>query len=183
MLWSSSLRYLRMRKVMARSSSILIGLFLRRQKDLSGKLSSRIAITIMAMVPRTGGIRGGMQTNCLHSAWRSIRRPCTIGLATAVVLWGLGYKLSLYQQHPTRLVRASVAKLSIGPRGPSLAITSGLKSRSHLITDSLANPFRNLRSPQLDCMAFQPPMQTCPLLSPSCFIPSRSPPPQPIRFA
>ncbi len=39
-----------------------------------------------------------------------------LGLVLAVVLWGTGYKLSLYRPHPAPSVRAGVAKLWVGPR-------------------------------------------------------------------
>ncbi len=39
-----------------------------------------------------------------------------IGLALAVVLWGTGYKLSLYRPHPSPSVRVGVAKLWVGPQ-------------------------------------------------------------------
>ena len=149
------------------------------------EVPSPIKITTNAGVLRTQGIGPEMKTGCLHSAWKMVRRPCAlglIGLATAVVLWGLGYKLSLYQQHPTRLACASVAKLSIGPRGPYLATASRLKGRSRLITGSLAHPSRNPQGPQLDFMTFHLPAQTGSVLSPVSFIPARSPPPQRIRF-
>jgi hypothetical protein len=39
-----------------------------------------------------------------------------LGLALSVVLWGTGYKLSLYHPHPSPSVRVGVAKLWIGPQ-------------------------------------------------------------------
>jgi hypothetical protein len=39
-----------------------------------------------------------------------------LGLALAVVLWGTRYKLSLYRPHPVPSLRASVAKLWVGPK-------------------------------------------------------------------
>jgi hypothetical protein len=50
---------------------------------------------------------------------RCMPRPLALslaGLGLAVVLWGLGYKLSLYRPHPTPSTRAGVAKLWAGPR-------------------------------------------------------------------
>jgi hypothetical protein len=41
-----------------------------------------------------------------------------LGLAAAVFLWGLGYKLSLYHHHP-HPTTVSVAKLWVDPRGSS----------------------------------------------------------------
>ena len=48
-----------------------------------------------------------------------------VGLAFAIVLWGTGYKLSLYCPHPDSLSRVPVAKLWTEPRTPSLAAISG----------------------------------------------------------
>jgi hypothetical protein len=56
---------------------------------------------------------------CNHKRPRALVRPLAIGLiglALAVVLWGMGYKLSLYRAHPSPAVRAGVAKLWVGPR-------------------------------------------------------------------
>ena len=53
-----------------------------------------------------------------HPAWHSLFRPVSIlliGLALAVFLWGLGYKLSLYHPHRNHPGQTSVAKLWIGP--------------------------------------------------------------------
>ena len=56
---------------------------------------------------------------CNNKRPRPIVRPLAIGLiglALAVVLWGIGYKLSLYRAHPSPCVREGVAKLWVGPR-------------------------------------------------------------------
>jgi hypothetical protein len=53
-----------------------------------------------------------------HPASHSLFRPISIfllGLAFAVFLWGLSYKLSLYHSHQGHLGRTGVAKLWIGP--------------------------------------------------------------------
>lgn len=59
-------------------------------------------------------------TTCCNNKPRwAIVRPLAIGLiglALAVVLWGIGYKLSLYRPHPGPSVRMSVAKLWVGLR-------------------------------------------------------------------
>jgi len=44
-----------------------------------------------------------------------------LGLALAVVLWGLEYKVSLYQPHPNGSARVGVAKLWVGPRNTVFA--------------------------------------------------------------
>ncbi len=56
---------------------------------------------------------------CDHERRWAMVRPLTvglIGLVLAVVLWGIGYRLSLYRPHPAPSVRACVAKLWVGPR-------------------------------------------------------------------
>jgi hypothetical protein len=50
-----------------------------------------------------------------------------LGLALAVVLWGLEYKLSLYHPHPKHSARVSVAKLWLGPRKAEFARSSRIK--------------------------------------------------------
>jgi hypothetical protein len=52
-----------------------------------------------------------------------------LGLAAAVILWGLGYKLSLYHHHPHQAT-VSVAKLWVDPRG-SFA-QGGVPAAKHL---------------------------------------------------
>jgi hypothetical protein len=47
-----------------------------------------------------------------------------LGLAVAVVLWGLEYKVSLYHPHPKHSDRVGVAKLWLGPR-KAVFVTSG----------------------------------------------------------
>jgi hypothetical protein len=44
-----------------------------------------------------------------------------MGLAVLVMLWGLGYKLSLYRHHANATPRTPVAKLWAGPRSKDLA--------------------------------------------------------------
>jgi hypothetical protein len=56
---------------------------------------------------------------CNHSQWRDLLRLpalALMGLAVAVFLRGLAYKVSLYQPHPTPSARASVPKVWAGPR-------------------------------------------------------------------
>jgi hypothetical protein len=51
-----------------------------------------------------------------------------LGLALAVVLWGLEYKLSLYHPHPNNSARVRVAKLWVGPR--NAASTQSVSTKS-----------------------------------------------------
>ena len=51
-------------------------------------------------------------------------RPFTLGLlglALAVVFWGLEYKVSLYHPHPNHSARVNVAKLWVEPRTAAFA--------------------------------------------------------------
>jgi hypothetical protein len=64
------------------------------------------------------------------SSWRAILRPFSlglIGLALAVFLWGLAYKLSLYHPHRSHAAGTNVAKLSVGPRKSFVAAKSRMK--------------------------------------------------------
>jgi hypothetical protein len=92
--------------------------------------------------PTPNGIREGSDAQSLRSAadlapfatgarknkplWLRAR-PLTLsllGLALAVVLWGLEYKVSLYHPHPNRSARVCVAKLWVGPRNAVFAKSS-----------------------------------------------------------
>jgi hypothetical protein len=57
-------------------------------------------------------------------------RPLTLsllGLALAVVLWGLEYKVSLYHSHPKHSAQVGVAKLWLGPRKAVFTTSSPTK--------------------------------------------------------
>jgi hypothetical protein len=115
--------------------------------------------------------------------WRQILRPHAIGpigLSIAVVLWGFGYKISLYHLHAVSQERIPVAKLWIQSRDSSVVVmASRLKAKSHLVLDSQAVLSSiNQRHPCLDCAAA--------VISPVCWsrhpyfdflISLRSPPP------
>jgi hypothetical protein len=75
-------------------------------------------------------------------------RPLTLGLlglALAVVFWGLEYKVSLYHPHPNHSARVNVAKLWVGPRTSAFAENNGVRTSSahspelHLLTSSRVN--------------------------------------------
>jgi hypothetical protein len=62
---------------------------------------------------------GLLEIHVTGTARPHIFRPlgiCLIVLAVAIVLWGIGYKLSLYRPHLDPSARVSVAKLWVGPR-------------------------------------------------------------------
>lgn len=57
-------------------------------------------------------------------------RPLTftlLGLALAVVFWGLEYKISLYHPHPNHSARVVVAKLWVGPRSAAFTKNSSVR--------------------------------------------------------
>jgi hypothetical protein len=77
-------------------------------------------------------------------------RPLTVsllGLALAVVFWGLEYKVSLYHPHPNHSARVNVAKLWVGPRTAAFAKNNCVRTSSahfpelHLLTSSSVNAF------------------------------------------
>jgi hypothetical protein len=77
-------------------------------------------------------------------------RPLTLGLlglALAVVLWGLEYKVSLYHPHPNHSARVNVAKLWVGPRTAAFAKNNCVRTSSahspelHLLTSSSVSVF------------------------------------------
>ena len=75
----------------------------------------------------------------------AIVRPLTIGLiglALAVVLWGIGYRLSQYRPHPGPSTRVGVAKLWVGPRKAAC-----VKSAQTKATRPPATTFLLLTSP------------------------------------
>jgi hypothetical protein len=77
-------------------------------------------------------------------------RPLTLGLlglALAVVFWGLEYKVSLYHPHPNHSARVNVAKLWVGPRTAAFAKNNCVRTSSahspelHLLTSSSVSAF------------------------------------------
>jgi hypothetical protein len=77
-------------------------------------------------------------------------RPLTLGLlglALAVVFWGLEYKVSLYHPHPNHSARVNVAKLWVGPRTVAFVKNNCVRTSSahspelHLLTSSSVSAF------------------------------------------
>lgn len=77
-------------------------------------------------------------------------RPLTLGLlglALAVIFWGLEYKVSLYHPHPHHPARVNVAKLWVGPRTAAFAKNNSLRTSSphspelHLLTSLSVRAF------------------------------------------
>jgi len=66
-----------------------------------------------------------------HRGWHCIVRPFSlglVGLAVAVFLWGLAYKLSLYHSQQNNGARTIVAKMWVGPRPNLVALKSARSS-------------------------------------------------------
>jgi hypothetical protein len=69
---------------------------------------------------------------------RALLRPFAVGLlclAVSVVLWGLGYKLSLYRPHPNPTTRTRVAKLWVSPRDDRSIVSVQAASAGHSTID------------------------------------------------
>ena len=116
-------------------------------------------------------------------AWRRRFRPYAIGiagLAIAVVLWGVGYKLSRYHRHATPS-STPVARVWIRSRGASSNIASRLKVKSKSILDSLALDVPIQRLPFSKRCSARALSSYAPVVAFFGFlIPFRSPPP--LRF-
>ncbi len=164
--------------------SILVRLFPRRPKGWFDELSARNPITITASAPHKPALGMRAQTPRCYRAWRQVSGPCglgIVGLAIAVVLWGFGYKLSLYHRNTAPSARIPVAKLWIEPRGASVAAASRLKVNSYLAPGPQAFSARIQRLPTLSCaVACIPPLNECCVAFFDLLIPSRAPPP--LRF-
>ena len=143
-------------------------------------LSARSPITVIANAMQRRILRMRTQVRCVYPSRIQIFRPCAlgiIGLAIAVVLWGAGYKLSLYHRHATPS-SVPVAKLWIESRQAFVTAVSRFKAKSHLVPGSQALSALIPRLPRLS--------STVASILPVCVrdidyfvfpIPSRSPPP------
>jgi hypothetical protein len=162
----------------------LIRHFPRRPKGRFVELSALNAITITASAPQKTVLSWRAQLPGCYPAWRQVSGHCAlgiVGLAIAVVLWGYGYRISLYHRHAAPLANASVAKLWIDPNGASVAVPSRLKAKAHLLPGSQAFAGPVQRFHRLSSAA----ACTVPLCERRVafflLIPSRAPPP--LRFS
>lgn len=76
-----------------------------------------------------------------YALCRRMFRPNALGLCglvIAVALWSFGYKLSVYQRHPTSAQQASKAKLWIDAPDASQVAVQRLKNQSHLVASPQA---------------------------------------------
>jgi hypothetical protein len=74
-------------------------------------------VEVMSNRVATHGLPGS-RCSSLSLAYPSYSKILILGLAMAVILWGLGYKLSLYHHAPPA-ANVSMAKLCAGPRNTS----------------------------------------------------------------
>lgn len=119
------------------------------------------------------------------SSWKALLRPFSlglIGLALAVFLWGLAYKLSLYHPHRSHATGANVAKMWVGPRKSFVAAKSRVKvtgrptvhlQPSVLLIEAFASPPADTTIPLLTSVSSVRNIFTASLSKP------RSPPPPP----
>jgi hypothetical protein len=151
---------------------------------LCDELSARSPITVIANAALRRILRIRTQVRCVYPSWRQIFRPCAlgiIGLAIAVVLWGAGYKLSLYHRHATPS-SVLVAKLWIESRHAFVTAVSRFKS--HLVPGSQAQSVLIQRLPRLSsAVASILPVWVRDIAYFDFPIPSRSPPPHRFRLA
>jgi hypothetical protein len=165
----------------------LVRPFSRRAKGRFDELSAQSPITIIAGAPQKPVLSLRARTPGCFRAWRQVSGPCTlgiIGLAIAVVLWGYGYKLSLYHRDAASSARIPVAKLWIESRGASVAEATSLKANLHLAHRSLALSVRIQRFPGLSrIVACIPLLSECRGAFFDLLIPSRAPPPLRFLFA
>jgi hypothetical protein len=167
--------------------SILVRLFPRRSKGRFVELSDRNPITIAVSAPQKPVLSCRRQARSCYPAWRQVSGHCAlgiIGLAIAVVLWGYGYRISLYHREGAPSARIPVAKLWIEPHSASVEAASRLKSISHLAPGSQAFSESIQRLPGLNSAV----ASTLPLCERRVAffdlpIPSRAPPPLRFRLA
>jgi hypothetical protein len=108
---------------------------------------SQAPLAVIASTARsTTRMRALMLFGC--SSWTQRFMPYTLGilgLVIAVVLWGAGYKLSLYHRHTTPS-SVPIAKLWIESRNAPAATASRIINRSQLVLDfqALSVPIQRL---------------------------------------
>jgi hypothetical protein len=165
----------------------LVRPFSRRAKGRFVELSAQSPFTIRASAPQKPVLSLRARTPGCFRVWRQESGPCTlgiVGLAIAIVLWGYGYKLSLYYRDAASSARIPVAKLWIEPRSASVAAATSLKASSQLAHRSLALSVRIQRFPGLSrILASIPLLSECRVAFFDLLIPSRAPPPLRFLFA
>jgi hypothetical protein len=110
-------------------------------QSLSGIPLAQIPIAYLGLHP--DGLLAILVT---RTGRRHIFRPLGIRLivlALAIVLWGIGYRLSQYRPHPDPSARASVTKLWVGPR-KAVCFSSPTKKFA------LPSPYSQLAEAQID---------------------------------
>lgn len=127
-------------------------------------------------------LRWRIQTERVSQLWSRISTPKLVaycGLALAVVLWGFGYKLSLYHRHPTPIQHVDVAKFWLEQSNCSIDTAQNLRRQFFIVAgpQALGSTFSWL--PRLNRAALcTATAQRAALLTRRLSISPRSPPPQ-----
>ena len=142
-------------------------------------MSARSLFTIIARAAQWCILRTRMWALSRYTSWRQISRPGAlgiVGLAIAVVLSGVGYKLSLHR-HAAHSARTPVAHLWIDSCDVSEAAASRLKAKSHHGLRSQLICVLIQRLPRFSrAVAYKRPVYALDLVYFDSLIPLRSPP-------
>lgn len=142
--------------------------------------SVRGPFTVSSWAVKDACFRNRTQPPSSYLSWSQLSRSRVvglIGLAIAVALCGLGYKLSSYRRHPGPSSQASIAKMWIERRSAFGVAASTLNTRLHLISASQALPVPIQQSPHQSRAAVCIfPASTRDVAYFESLIPSRSPP-------
>ena len=161
--------------------------FARWPKGRFHNLTVRNPITITASASQKRVLSSSAPTTGFYPTWRQVSGPCALGiaaLAIAVVLWGYGYKLSLYERNTSPSARTPVAKLWIEPRAASVATASSIKAISHSVAGAQAAVATVPRLPgpcrAFACILF---LRKHHVVLFDLLVPARAPPPLRLRLA
>lgn len=133
----------------------------------------------MSNGPRKSLRELGISAQCQQSSFRTVLNPFALGLvsvALAVVLWGVGYRLSLYRNHPGPSSRITAAKLGVKRHSESLAVSPGIRVKAHLVPSSQALLVRCVASPACGAANLVPDLHLQGFETASYLNPPRSPP-------
>ena len=109
---------------------------MQHARGLLDKVADRNPSRTTAIAMQSGGPADTAAVGRSSEFLKRLLHPYSLGLmglAIAIVLWGTGYKLSLYCPHPAHSSRVPVAKLWTEPRTPSVDAISGRQAKSHLL--------------------------------------------------
>jgi hypothetical protein len=151
-----------------------------RSKYAINDLAAGFGIDPIVQMP----VQGEDQTVISHRGWRCVVRPFSlglVGLAIAVFLWGLAYKLSLYHSPQNNGGRTIVAKMWVGPRQNLVAPKSEKSSERPTSNPQLILILTGQSFPCTHTTAYAAAMLTIDSRSRHLLTALRSPPPQTIE--